>query len=214
MTTPVVTEVHTDRARNIDLWKDAEVYFSDADDPKIGADGSLAPETWAYVGLLNVGSSISRESEIERNDIESFGGIKQMTDVKSKKDVRTFTPMENNGVVYEIMWPGSTAFTDDGVMVLAAPKTVTKGFFAFKTTNSFGDVLIDVTRRRADAYIDSEEKNDAGAEVHDVTVDVLEDDLGQWYDRLRIKSDGATANETVAPIRVEGVTTAGPLPTA
>ena len=62
MTSPVVeTTVHTDRARNINLWKDAEVYDSDAEDPKIGADGSLAPEVWAFVGLLNEGSSITRE---------------------------------------------------------------------------------------------------------------------------------------------------------
>ena len=54
MTSPAVdTTVHTDRARNINLWKDAEVYYSDDEDPKIGADGSLAPEVWAFVGLLN-----------------------------------------------------------------------------------------------------------------------------------------------------------------
>ena len=213
MTSPVVdTTVHTDRARNINLWKDAEVYYSDDEDPKIGADGSIDPEVWAFVGLLNEGSSITREADVERNDIKSFGGKKQMTDVKANKDTRTFTPMEDNEVVYQIMWPGSTPYTDNGVMVLAAPKTTTSGFFAFKTVNSFGDVLIDVTRRKADAYVESEDKNDDGAETRDITVDVMADTPGGWYDRLRIKSDGTTVNSDLQPIRVEGVTEAGPLP--
>lgn len=203
--------LETEEARNIDLWKDAEVYFSDAENPTIGADGTLDENVWAHVGLLNVGSAIGREPEIERNDIESFGSKKQMTDVRSRKDVRSFTPMTNNGVVHEIMWPGSTEYTDDGVMVLAAPKTVTKGFFAFKTVNSFGDILIDVTRRKADAYGQGESKSDDGAETRDITVDVMEDEYGQWYDRLRIKADGTTVNEPAAPIRIDGVTEAGPL---
>lgn len=210
MTAPTTT-LESDRARNINLWKDADVYYSDDADAQVNADGTFDTAVWAFVGLLNEGSSIGREGDIERKDIKSFGGKKQMTDVKANKDTRSFTLMEDNATVYEIMWPGSTPYTDDGVSVLAAPKTTTKGIFAFKTVNSFGDVLIDITRRMADAYINSEDRSDDGAETRDVTVDVMEDTPGAWYDRLRIKGSGISVNDALAPIRVKGVTVAGPV---
>ena len=69
MTTPTTdqgtTTLETDRARNIDIWKDAEVYWSTEDDPKIGADGEFDPDTWNFVGLLNEGSAITSEPDVE-----------------------------------------------------------------------------------------------------------------------------------------------------
>lgn len=214
MTSPVVENgtvtLGSERARNINLWKDAEVWFSPQKDAQVNKDGTFDPTVWAFVGLLNTGSEIGQEIDVERNDIESFGAKKQMTDVKVRKDSRTFSALESNEVTYQLMWPGSTPYTDNGVMVLMGPVNPAKGVFAFKTVNSFGDVYIDITRRFADVYASGQARGDDGASVTEFTVEVMMDDKKAFYDRLVLRGDGVQA-ETPNPIRVKGVNGAGPI---
>ena len=204
MATPVGDSV---RSRNINLWKDAEVWVSDDDAATVATDGTFGA-AWAFVGLLAEGSSIGREQDADRNDINSFGGKKQMTDVVFRKDTRTFDAIEDNATTYELLWPGSKYF-EDGVSVKMAPREAASKVVAFKTVNSHGDVHIDISRRKADIYATAEEKSDDGAESKSFTVDVMADDFDALYDHLRIRNDGTTVNQPVAPIRIEGVTAVG-----
>lgn len=198
MTTP---NINTENARNINVWKDAEVYTSTDLDAQVNADGTFDPLMWDFFGLLNTGSSIGQEMDIARNDIQSFGGVTQMQDVRFNKDVRTVTALEDNPVTNALLWPGS-AYVEDGVSVLRAPETTAEVVVAFKTTNSFGDVLIDVSRRPALAYAPGMGINDEGASTTDYTFDVLKDEDGGLYDRLRIKDDGTTVPVDLTPIRI------------
>ena len=198
MTTP---SINTENARNINVWKDAEVYVSTDDTAQVNADGTFDSAVWDFFGLLNTGSSISQEMDIARNDIQSFGGITQMQDVRFNKDSRTVTALEDNAVTFELLWPGST-YLDDGVSVLRAPEKTAEVVVAFKTTNSFGDVLIDISRRPALAYAPGMGINDEGASTTDYTFDVLRDEDGGLYDRLRIKDDGTAVPADLTPVRI------------
>ena len=205
MTTPLPSD--SVRSRNVNLWKDAEVWVSDEDTATVAPDGTFGAD-WAFVGLLAEGSPIGREQDADRNDINSFGGKKQMTDVVFRKDTRTFDAIEDNATTYELLWPGST-YVENGVSVKMTPREAASKVIAFKTVNSHGDVHIDISRRKADIYATSEEKPDEGAESRSFTVDVMADDFDALYDHLRIRDDGTTVNQPVAPIRIEGVTEEG-----
>lgn len=207
MTAPVGDSV---RSRNINLWKDAEVWVSDDSEATVAADGSFGDD-WAFVGLLAEGSSVGREQDADRNDINSFGGKKQMTDIVFRKDTRTFDAIEDNETTYELLWPGSE-YVENGVSVKMTPREAVSKVVAFKTVNSHGDVHIDISRRKADIYATAEDKSDDGAEAKSFTVDVMADDFDALYDHLRIRNDGTTVNQPVAPIRIEGVTEVGEVP--
>ncbi|OFK27235.1 hypothetical protein HMPREF2822_12395 [Corynebacterium sp. HMSC062E11] len=181
--------LETDRARMIDVWKDAEVYWSTEKDPKIGFDGSFDPKVWSFVGLLNDGSAITQEPEVDRTEINSFGGVLQLLNNKFKKDVRGFDALEMNDVTFPLLWPGSD-FKEGKPGVLMAPENPAEGFIAFKTTNSFGDVYIDVSRRKALVYSENgNERNDDGASVISFKAEIRKDQYGALYDYLRLKGD-------------------------
>lgn len=204
MTKPVGDSV---RSRNINLWKDAEVWVSDADEATVADDGTFG-EDWAFVGLLAEGSSVGREQDADRKDINSFGSKKQMTDIVFRKDTRTFDAIEDNATTYELLWPGSQ-YVENGVSVKMTPREAASKVVAFKTVNSHGDVHVDISRRKADIYATAEEKSDDGAESKSFTVDVMADDYDALYDHLRIRDDGKDVNQPVEPIRIEGVTEVG-----
>lgn len=196
--------IRSDRARNINVWKDAEVYTStNLDAAQVNADGSFDPEVWDYFGLLNTGSSIGQEMDVARNDVQSFGTVTQMQDVRFNKDVRSVTALEENATNFALLWPGSE-WEPNGASVLMAPDTAAEVVVAFKTTNSFGDVLIDISRRPAQAFAPGAAINDEGASTTDFTFEVLKDDDGGLYDRLRIRDDGTTEVADLTPIRIAG----------
>ncbi|WP_412100210.1 hypothetical protein [Corynebacterium aurimucosum] len=193
MTSPTTDQgtqtLETDRARMIDVWKDAEVYWSTEADPKVGNDGSFDPKVWSFIGLLNDGSAITQEPEVDRTEINSFGGVLQLINNKFKKDVRGFDALEMNDVTFPLLWPGSK-FEIGKAGVLLAPENPAEGFIAFKTTNSFGDVYIDVSRRKALVYSESgNERNDDGASVISFKAEIRKDQYGAIYDYLRLKGD-------------------------
>lgn len=199
MTSPIV---NSPRSRNINIWQDAEVYTSTDPNAQVGADGSFDPEVWDFFGLLNTGSEIGQELDVTRDDVQSFGNQLQLKDVKFNKDTRTVTALEDNEVNFALLWPDS-AFNDNGVSVLLAPKDAAEVIVAFKTVNSFGDVLIDISRIPAFAYASGQARGDEGASTTEFTFEILEDEKGALYDRLRIKDDGTATPEDVTPVRVE-----------
>ena len=181
--------LETDRARNIDIWKDAEVYTSTDPDPKIGFDGSFDPKVWSFIGLLNDGSAITQEPDVDRKEINSFGGVLQLMNNKFKKDTRGFDALEMNDVTFPLLWPGSE-FKEGEPGVLMAPENPAEVFIAFKTTNSFGDIYIDVSRRRALVYSEGgNERNDDGASVTQFKAEIRKDQYGSLYDYLRLRGD-------------------------
>lgn len=181
--------LETDRARMIDVWKDAEVYISTDTDPKIGNDGSFDPKVWSFIGLLNDGSGITQDPEVDRTEISSFGGVLQLINNKFKKDVRGFDALEMNNVTFPLLWPGSV-FKEGKPGVLVAPENPAEVFIAFKTTNSFGDVYIDASRRRALVYAESgNERNDDGASVTQFKAEIRKDQYRALYDYLRLRGD-------------------------
>lgn len=206
MTNPVA---QTDRARNINLWKDAEVYVSHDDTAQVNADGTFDPETWSFVGLLNAGSPIGQDPDITRNDIQSFGGVLQIKDTKFNKDVRTFDALEDNETVFELMWPGSE-FVPNGSGVIVAPLTDAEVIIAFKTENSYGDIYVDVSRRKASVYPSARDKNDDGASTTQFTADVMKDDEGGLYDYLRLRNDGTTPEVAPEVIRIKAAAPESP----
>lgn len=198
MTTPIQT---VPRSRNINIWKDAEVYTSTDNTAQIGADGTFDPAVWDFFGLLNTGSSIGQEIDVTRDDVQSFGAKLELKDVKFNKDTRTVTALEDNETNFKLLWPDSE-WKDNGVSVLKAPKDAAEVVVAFKTVNSFGDVLIDISRIPAFAYASGQEKGDEGASTTEFTFEILEDEKGALYDRLRIKDDGTVTPEDVTPVRI------------
>lgn len=209
MTAPIDAPVtHTDRARNIDIWKDAEVYVAaeGVDNPLFNADGTPVEGDWVFVGLLNGGSSIGQEMDVNRTEVNSFGSVLQLTDKRVKKDARTFEALESNEVTHQLIWPGSK-YVEDGAGVLLVPENDAERHVAFRTRNSFGDLLVDISRRPATIYPGAFDKNDEGAATTQFTADVKVDDSvtpHAMYDRIRVKA-GEAVTEAPELIRVAGL---------
>lgn len=188
-------------ANNINIWKDAEVWFSLDEDAQVNSDGTF-DEAWLNVGLLNDGSSIGHERDADRNEVNSWGGKLQLTDQKFNKDTRTFEAIEDNETTFGLMWPDST-YAETGATTLKVPYDAV-GVVALKTVNQKGKTLIDITRRPAHVYPSSMAKNDEGASTTEFTVDVLADDDNSLYDRLTLlKGETPTVEPDV--IRVKEV---------
>lgn len=194
--------VVTDRSRNINIWKNAEVYISNQADPKVKKDGTFDPEVWSFVGLLNEGSSIGQEADTERNEIKSWGGVLRITDQKFNKDTRTFETIEDNETTFKLMYPNSK-YVESGSTTIMAPEDA-KVFIAFKTVNHYGDVLVDASRLKANVYPSSQDKNDDGASTTEFTAEIRKDDKDALYDRLTIKGTGETQVISPDVIRIEG----------
>lgn len=190
-------------ADNINIWKDAEVWYNPDDAAQVNADGTF-DETWLHVGLLNDGSSIGHERDADRNEIKSWGGKLQLTDQKFNKDTRSFTSIEDNETTFMLMWPNST-YVPTGSTVLKVPHDAV-GVVALKTVNQKGETLIDVTRRQANVYPSSMDKNDDGASTTEFTVEVLADDEDALYDRLRLAKGETPVVEPTA-IRIKAPVT-------
>lgn len=200
MSSPIVDNR---RSRNINVWKDAEVYISHDVGAQVGADGTFDPEVWRYFGLLNTGTEIGQEFEINRNDVQAFGGELQLKDSRFVRDTRTVTALESNEVTHSILWPGSK-WVEEGASVLIAPENAAEVIVAFKTVNSFGDTLIEISRTWAFAYSSGSAKGDEGASTTEFTFEIPRDDEGALYDSLKIKGDGTTETADLAPIRIFG----------
>lgn len=193
----------TRRSRNINVWKDAEVYVAHDNSAQVNEDGTFDPEVWSFFGLLNTGTEIGQEFEINRNDVQAFGGELQLKDSRFVRDNRTVTALESNQTTFGILWPGSE-WVEEGATVLMAPENAAEVIVAFKTRNSFGDVLIEISRTFAFAYSAGAPKADEGAQATEFTFEVPRDADGALYDQLKILGSGGVETTDLTPIRIFG----------
>lgn len=101
-------------AQNAAVWSNGYVLVApaDADIPESGADfGS----EWETVGYLNGEEGFTETIDVETNDHYAWGGVLLATTKSNFKLTKSFTALENNKVVMDLVYPGNTVtFDGDG----------------------------------------------------------------------------------------------------
>lgn len=181
-----------DVADRVHIWKNAEVYISivGAEDPKAEADGTFGDD-WLQVGILADGSSIGQERDADRTEIMGWSSQLIATDQKFKKDTRTFTALEDNEVVWSLMWPNSDYPEADTPTVVLAPQDAQR-YIGFRTTDQHGNVHVEVSRLEANIYPSSMDKADDGASTTEFTSEIRKDADGALYDKAVFAGTGVS----------------------
>lgn len=190
-----------DVEKNVNIWKNAEVYVSDNEDAQIEADGTFG-DAWLQVGMLAGGSSIGQERDADRNEVEGWGAQLITTEQKFKKDTRTFTALEDTATTFGLLYPNSK-YNEGGVTIVLAPEDAKK-VIAFKTTNQHGKALIEVSRVPANIYPSSMDKNDDGASSTEFTAEVRKDADGALYERATFDEDATNVNPEITRFKQGG----------
>lgn len=213
MTTPVPNTPNAPasaRKRNINIWKEINVFYSSDESATMSNDGTIDPEVWAYLGLTASGSSLGKTPEITRNKINAFGEAFIMNDTRFTNDTRSFTLLELNEVTWQIINPGSEYVADGTAGVIVAPEVDFEGLFLFEAVNSYGDRYFEVTRNISYAHADAgQSRSDDGASTIEATVEVPKGHDGGLYDYLVIRSNGETGPANLDPIRIVAPAPAG-----
>ncbi|MDN6352787.1 MAG: hypothetical protein L0K02_05695 [Corynebacterium sp.] len=181
-----------DVADRVHIWKNAEVYISivGAEDPKAEADGTFGDD-WLQVGILADGSSIGQERDADRTEIMGWSSQLIATDQKFKKDTRSFTTLEDNEVVWSLMWPNSEYPVDGTPTVVLAPQDAQR-HIGFRTTDQHGNVHVEVSRLEANIYPSSMDKADDGASTTEFTSEIRKDADGALYDKAVFSGTGVS----------------------
>lgn len=181
-----------DVADRVHIWKNAEVYISivGAEDPKAEADGTFGDD-WLQVGILADGSSIGQERDADRTEILGWSSQLIATDQKFKKDTRSFSTLEDNEVVWSLMWPNSEYPVDGTPTVVLAPQDAQR-HIGFRTTDQHGNVHVEVSRLEANIYPSSMDKADDGASTTEFTSEIRKDADGALYDKAVFSGTGVS----------------------
>ena len=181
-----------DVADRVHIWKNAEVYISivGAEDPKAEADGTFGDD-WLQVGILADGSSIGQERDADRTEIMGWSSQLIATDQKFKKDTRSFSTLEDNEVVWSLMWPNSEYPVDGTPTVVLAPQDAQR-HIGFRTTDQHGNVHVEVSRLEANIYPSSMDKADDGASTTEFTSEIRKDADGALYDKAVFSGTGVS----------------------
>lgn len=181
-----------DVADRVHIWKNAEVYISivGADNPQAEADGTFGDD-WLQVGILADGSSIGQERDADRTEIMGWSSQLIATDQKFKKDTRSFTTLEDNEVVWSLMWPNSEYPADGVPTVVLAPQDAQR-HIGFRTTDQHGNVHVEVSRLEANIYPSSMDKADDGASTTEFTSEIRKDADGALYDKAVFSGTGVS----------------------
>ena len=194
-----------DVADRVHIWKNAEVYISivGAENPQAEADGTFGAD-WLQVGILADGSSIGQERDADRTEILGWSSQLIATDQKFKKDTRTFTALEDNEVVWSLMWPNSK-FPEAGTpTVVLAPQDAQR-YIGFRTTDQNGNVHVEVSRLEANIYPSAMDKADDGASTTEFTAEIRKDADGALYDKAVFSGTGvAVATPDVIRFKTAG----------
>lgn len=179
-----------DVADRVHIWKNAEVYISivGATEPQAEADGTFGAD-WLQVGILADGSSIGQERDADRTEILGWSSQLIATDQKFKKDTRTFTALEDNEVVWSLMWPNSTFPKAGTPTVVLAPQDAQR-YIGFRTTDQNGNVHVEVSRLEANIYPSAMDKADDGASTTEFTAEIRKDADGALYDKAVFSGTG------------------------
>lgn len=191
------------RKRNINIWKEINVYVSKDLDATITPDGVIDPNTWAWIGLMASGSTLGKAPEVTRNVINAFGENFIMNDTRFSRDVRTVSALEDNATTFEIMNPGSERAPDGTAGVIVAPEWDTEVLVLFEAVNSWGDRYIEVSRNPAYAHADAGlSRGDDGAASVEITFEVPKGHDGGLYDYITLRNDGEVGPANLEPIRI------------
>lgn len=103
---------------NARLWANADVFIADslatANPANVGASFGAG---WNQVGLLDGDDGMPESRDEDTDDKFAWGGILVRTSRSHFKLTKSFSALEDNAIVREILWPGST----DSVIKVPVP---------------------------------------------------------------------------------------------
>ncbi|WP_326600502.1 hypothetical protein [Rhodococcus sp. PD04] len=163
---------------NVKVFKDAWIYLSDATArPALPTDVDTAMGAeWKDVGLLDGDGGIGESRSID--ETEKFGWGAGLVKISGKNVglSGSFTPIEDNPIVRELVWPGSTSSK------LKLPKPVYR-WLAIETQDDFEDKERLFTIKRARLWVPENTKNESDATSWEVQYRLFADGSGDVFDR-------------------------------
>ena len=164
-------------ADNVKVFKDAWIYLSDAlERPALPTDIDTAlGALWPDVGLLDGDGGIGESRSID--ETEKFGWGAGLVKISGKNIglSGTFTPIEDNEIVRELVWPGSTATKRK------LPKPVYR-WMAIETQDDFDGKERLFTTKRARIWVPENTKNESDATSWEVQYRLFADGAGDVFD--------------------------------
>jgi hypothetical protein len=171
---------------NAAVWANADVYVGalDAVNPTAGADFG---GTWDLVGLLDGEAGFTENMSQESTDHFAWGGILVATTRKNFKLTRSFTALEDNETVMDLVYPGNTlVFDADGYAGdLLVPDMGTQFKIAFQTRT--GDTIKRVISKNY-AQIDERGESSEGEDnlaSRPITVAIYPDENGVLFETFK-----------------------------
>jgi len=109
---------------NATVWPDADVYVAPLGSTVPAGAGTPFAAAWELVGLLDGDAGFTQSRAEEKNDRYAWGGILVRTTRRNFKLTLAFTPLEDNDVTRDLIWPASTG----GYLVVPRPARVLVAF--------------------------------------------------------------------------------------
>lgn len=115
-------------AKNTSLWNGADVYIAPAGTAgPTGVTGAW-PAPWVAVGLLDGSEGITEGRDEDTGEHYAWGGnLYRRTRSKHKRSFK-FTALEDNDTTFDLVNPGSTRTTANGVRTSTVKVPVTEQF--------------------------------------------------------------------------------------
>ncbi|WP_306358850.1 MULTISPECIES: hypothetical protein [unclassified Nocardia] len=162
---------------NVKIWQDAHVWLSsEATRPAIPADIDTAFATgWEEAGILNGDDGLTEDRS--NDETKHYGWNIGLIKIGSKNYelMRKFSPLEDNPVIRQLVWPGSTAAK------LPMPKPVYR-WIAFETDSDLGDRERLIATMRARLWVPANARNESDPTKWEVNVNLFADGSGDVFD--------------------------------
>ncbi|MFH5209271.1 hypothetical protein ACHIPZ_13855 [Antrihabitans sp. NCIMB 15449] len=168
----------TREADNVKIYENALVYLSALSTrPAIPADIDTAMgATWIDAGLLDGDSGFAEERTSDEK--EHFAWNQGLIKVSGKNYglKGTFSPLEDNEVIRELVWPGST---DTKIKL---PKPVYR-WMSFETTTDLAEKERRFTTKRARLWVPKDTRNESDITKWEVMYQLFADSAGDVFDK-------------------------------
>lgn len=169
---------------NTAIWSGADVYIG-----KPGAEGPDDVTTpwgadWDVAGLLDGEAGFVEAREEETGEHYAWGGILHKTTRSQHKRTITFTALEDNDVVFQLVNPGSERVAEDGV-IRSTVKIPTDRQFAIglETRTADGRVKRRWARVAAVQEIGEITESETEPTVYEITAVIFpENDQTLWHE--------------------------------
>nr|WSS66733.1 Ig-like domain-containing protein [Streptomyces sp. NBC_01177] len=159
------------------LWADADVYVSFDLSAPMPADANtpFGPQ-WNLVGLLDGDEGFPEGREEDTDDKYAWGGVLVRTSRSHFKLTKSFTALEDNGTVRQLVWPGSTATK----IKVPRPEKVLVGF----ETRDGEKVRRLITSQYAECNLDGDHgENETDLESATIIATIFPTSSGDLFDR-------------------------------